>query len=487
MSGDVNTTEIIVLLAPLLALAGLGLLLLLLEALFPRIYGESLVSIALAGMASAVFLAFAGGSEIPAVVHGMIKIDPLAVAFLCLIALTTSLTLMISLNACIDARFRLGLYSALVIFAATAAGVTAASVHWVSIFVGAEMTMFFLAALFRLSRYENGKIKPPGQLIFYTAAASSLLALGITLILISSEAGSFDHLTTGGLQSVAQMGLALVIAALALKIFCLTLSVGLPISGLSLPAPLAAFATTVGVTAFIAPLLRIMLVTDLQEVFPWQEVIGAVAILAMIVGNAIAWRQQNLKQLLGSSTLVHAGYLLVGLAAGNEQGYASVLFYILVFGLINLGAYGVIALQSRADGEAAMREDIRGLAYRQPFAAAAMGIFVLALVGLPITAGFMSKFFSFSAAMTGGHWWLVAAAALSTLISIKYYFDIIAVMFMEFPPALASAETEKGEGELRLMLFVRIALGLALVATVVLGVAPARWLEIFQSLVRSLH
>ncbi|NUM66801.1 NADH-quinone oxidoreductase subunit N, partial [candidate division KSB1 bacterium] len=199
----------------------------------------------------------------------------------------------------------------------------------------------------------------------------------------------------------------------------------------------------------------------------------------MTVGNIVALRQDNIKRLLAYSSIAHAGYILVGVIANNELGSSAVLYYLLSYTFMNIGAFGVVAFLSKTEDELVNLNDYRGLAFRRPFAAVAMAIFMFSLAGIPITAGFMSKFYVFSAAVQSGFLWLVILGVINSMISLYYYLGVVVVMFMQ------KSETAGEELALERLPAVGLALIIAVFGTLQLGIAPARWMEAFQDLARS--
>jgi NADH-quinone oxidoreductase subunit N len=223
--------------------------------------------------------------------------------------------------------------------------------------------------------------------------------------------------------------------------------------------------------------MRVVWNSGMMNNLDWQQVFWVMAVATMTAGNIVALRQENIKRLLAYSSIAHAGYILVGILANNELGSSAVLFYLLSYTFMNVGAFGVVALMSRSDREYLTLRDFRGLAYRRPFAAVAMAIFMFSLAGIPVTAGFISKFYVFLAAMQSGYLWLVILGVINSMISLYYYLGVVGTMFMHKP------EEEKTSFEP--LPAVGLALLIAVFGTIHLGLSPAKWMETFQELARS--
>jgi NADH-quinone oxidoreductase subunit N len=185
--------------------------------------------------------------------------------------------------------------------------------------------------------------------------------------------------------------------------------------------------------AGFAALLRLVTVALPGLQADWRPLLTWIAILTMTVGNITALLQTNVKRMLAYSSIAHAGYLLVAVVAGGQAGGAAALFYLAVYSLMNLGAFGVLALLGREQEERVMVSDLAGLGQRHPGLAAAMTVFMLSLGGIPPTAGFMGKVYVFGVAVDAGLVPLVIVGVLNSVVSIYYYLRITVVMYMRDP------------------------------------------------------
>ena len=191
----------------------------------------------------------------------------------------------------------------------------------------------------------------------------------------------------------------------------------------------------------------------------------------MTVGNVVAIAQSNLKRMLAYSSVAHVGYMLVGLVAGGASGAGAVLFYLLAYTFTTVGTFGVITLSERATGEeAAEVGDYAGLGRRHPLLALTLSLFLLSLVGIPPLAGFVGKFYVFGAAVRGGYIWLAVIAVLNSAIAAYYYLRVIVYMYMREPDGPAASLAPSFAGSL--------ALAIALVGIVLLGVMPAPFADL---------
>ncbi|HZG66663.1 MAG TPA: NADH-quinone oxidoreductase subunit N, partial [Herpetosiphonaceae bacterium] len=178
-------------------------------------------------------------------------------------------------------------------------------------------------------------------------------------------------------------------------------------------------------------LLRVLEFAFPFQLLPsWQLALAVMAALSMIVGNVVAVAQTNIKRMLAYSSIAHAGFILVGLVANNEAGLQGFLYYLLAYGLTNLGAFAVVIALENAGEERFDLQDLHGLGWRQPVLGAAMTVFMLSLAGVPPLAGFFAKFLVFTAAYRANYWWLALIGLITSVISAFYYLRIVVNMYM---------------------------------------------------------
>jgi NADH-quinone oxidoreductase subunit N len=199
------------------------------------------------------------------------------------------------------------------------------------------------------------------------------------------------------------------------------------------PTPVSAFMIAGTKAAAFAALVRVLYVA-LPGLQPgWSQVLWLLAILTMTIGNVVAIAQSSLKRMLAYSSIAHAGYIMVGLAAAGRGGASAILFYLAVYALMNLGAFGVILALARKDGERTQIDELAGLGLRRPLLGAAMALFMFSLTGVPPTGGFMGKLYLFGAAVQAGDIGLAVVGVLNSVVSAFYYLRVTVVMYMSPP------------------------------------------------------
>ena len=341
-----------------------------------------------------------------------------------------------------------GEYYALMLLATIGMMILAAATSFLTVFLGLEMlslALYILSGfvLRRSSSQESGM-----KYFLLSSFASAFLLYGIAMTygatgntsFIGIHSFLFNNFPTtrslnptivGQLPAFLLIGMGLMIVGFAFKVSAIPFQAWTPDVYEGAPAPVTAF-MSVGTKA--AALIAFARVFDvmLPLVKPdWEVVVLAITILTIIGGNIMALVQSNVKRMLAYSSIANAGYLLIGVVAGGAIGLSAILFYLLCYTFMNLGAFGVISVLERSDNTGANLSEIRGLWNRQPVLAGLLAFFMLALAGFPPMAGFAAKYYIFYAALQSGHPELMILGVLASILGMYYYLRVIAAMFME--------------------------------------------------------
>ncbi len=400
----------------------------------------------LALAATGVTLWLAAGATDPGAhfFSGMFALDHFAIFFKALFLLTAALVVLLSHDYLKRNDYRPGEYLALVMFATVGMMTMASGVNLAVIYVGLELMALSTYILAGYFRREVKSHEAAAKYFVLGALSSGILLYGLSLIY--GATGTLDLATLarvlGGAKPAptATVGVALLACGFLFKVAAVPFHVWTPDVYEGAPTPITAFMSVGPKAAAFAMFLRVFL-GGLAPLAPsWVWLVGVSAALTMIWGNVAALIQDNVKRMLAYSSIAHAGYALVGLVAGGPAGVNSVLFYMLVYTVTNLGAFGfVIMLESRGyAGETVA--DYAGLARRHPAAAFGMLLFMLSLGGIPPTAGFMGKLYLFAAAVNAGYVWLVVVAVLMSAVSLYYYLRIVLQMYLREGDGVEPAE-----------------------------------------------
>jgi NADH-quinone oxidoreductase subunit N len=228
-------------------------------------------------------------------------------------------------------------------------------------------------------------------------------------------------------------GLAMILAGLGFKASAAPFHMWTPDVYEGAPTPVTAFMSAATKVAALVLALRLLVTAFPAEEDLWTIAVAVIACISLAVGNIAALFQRNLKRMLAYSSVSHAGFMLIAVAANNELGGKALLYYLIPYGAASLGAFGVVAARERELGERVTLDNVAGMGWERPLLGVAMWIFMLAFAGLPLTGGFVGKFYVFAAAYDSGWWWLVLAGVAGTAISLYYYLSVIRSLYMRMP------------------------------------------------------
>jgi NADH-quinone oxidoreductase subunit N len=330
---------------------------------------------------------------------------------------------------------------ALVLFATVGMMTLASSGSLIMLFVGLETMSICLYVLTGLVREEETANESALKYFLLGSFSTGFFLYGIALLYGATGTMLLgpmpEALAATDRTGLYAGGVALLLVGFFFKVSAVPFHMWTPDVYQGAPTTLTAFMSTASKTAAFAALVLVLL-----RVFPVgpladnaQGLLAAVAAVTMVVGNVAALAQANVKRMLAYSSIAHAGYILTGLAAGTAGGYAGVLYYLLAYTVMNVGAFGVLALLEW-DGELGAEQTVDSLAgvgLRRPLLGVAMGVFMFALTGFPPLAGFFGKYFVFAAAVDGGLVWLAVVGVLASVVSAYYYLRVLVALWMRSP------------------------------------------------------
>ncbi|MBD3853253.1 MAG: NADH-quinone oxidoreductase subunit N [Acidobacteria bacterium] len=407
------------------------------------------------------------------ILGGMLAVDQMAVFFKLLMLAASAVALMMAAGFLERSRYGGGEYVSLVLFATLGTMIMASGANLASLYVGLELmalSVYVLVGYFKLEVKSNeGAVK----YFVLGAASSAILLYGISLVYGSLGTLDLEEIRASLVavpsdNPMLVLGIALVGFGMLFKVAAVPFHVWTPDAYEGAPTPVTAFISVAPKAAAFAMFMRIFLGAFGPEVDHWRVMLWVASAATMIYGNVAALTQDNVKRMLAYSSIAHAGYALMGLVAANAMGAWALLMYMLVYAFMNLGAFGFVILLESKGYAGEEITDYAGLARRHPTAALGMLIFMLALAGIPPTAGFMGKLYLFAAAVEGGYVVLTVIAVIMSAVSLYYYFRIVLQMYMR-----DGLEEGAAPAELLHDRWTEAMIAICVVITLAIGIYPA--------------
>jgi NADH-quinone oxidoreductase subunit N len=423
---------------PWLTLTVTAILILVLDALSPKGGKKACFSgLALLGLVVAAFQTVGLWGKTGTDFAGMVYLDSFSCFFYMIFLLGAALTILISRQYLEDYGKNLGEYYALILFATMGMMLMAAGAHLIMIFLGLEVmsiAVYVLAGLFREDVRSN---EASLKYLILGSFSSAFLLFGMAMLygaaggtLFLSELPKRLALETAS-HPLIFAGIGLLLVGFGFKVASAPFHMWTPDVYEGAPTCVTAYMAVAVKAAAFAAFARVFFVAFGAFQVDWTMLLWVLAVATMTIGNITAIAQTNIKRMLAYSSIAHAGYLLVALIAANQLGAVSLLYYLLAYTLMNLGAFGVVILVGRKKDQYLNIYDYSGLAAQHPVLAASMALFMFALAGIPPTAGFVGKFYIFSAAIKAGYIWLAIIGVMNSLISVYYYLRITVLMYMK--------------------------------------------------------
>ncbi|HKW99783.1 MAG TPA: NADH-quinone oxidoreductase subunit N [Bryobacteraceae bacterium] len=409
--------------------------------------------------------------------NGALTIDRFALFFNWVFELATLIVAIVSYNYLEIEGEHHGEYYALLLFAQCGMFFLAAGTDLVTLFVGLELMALCFYIMVGFLRGEKRSNEAAMKYLLLGAFSSGFLAYGFSIMYGISGSTRLSDVAAAvsardAWDPMVFLAMATTAVGLLFKISAAPFHMWAPDAYEGAPTTITAYLSVASKAASFAFLLRIFLGPLASSRDSWEPILAAVAIVTMTVGNLAAISQSNIKRLLAYSSISHAGYMLLGLIAGNDTGITGIEVYILVYAFMNLGAFLVVVAMRRKNIIGEDLDDMAGLMYKSPGYAVLMLIFLLSLAGIPPTAGFLGKYYIFLSLIETHHYVLAIIGTLYVAVAIYYYFRVVKIMF-------TGELTEKAP--LASSFGLRVALGISGVLTLAIGIYPEPVLRLAQS------
>lgn len=470
---------------PVLIVTGWAIVLMVVDLFLPEDKKKWIAWLSLVGLALALFQTvglwgFSGGTFTAVDQPPMVLSDNYSVFLNVIFLLTGILTVLISANYLGKAGIERGEYYYLMLFSISGMMLMAQANDLILVFLALELLSIPLYILSGFARPRLDSEESALKYFLLGAFSSGFLVFGIALIYgvtgTTSLPGVLANIGTGG--SLGLAGVALLLVGFAFKVGVVPFHMWTPDVYEGAPTAVTAFMSVGAKVGGFAAMIRIFIfaLPDLSDT--WVPALAVIAALTMILGNVVALAQQNVKRMLAYSSIAHAGYIMMGVAAGidSETGISAALFYMLAYLFTNLGAFAVVIAVEQKNGQGVMLNDYKGLAKRSPMLALALAYFMLSLTGVPPSGGFSGKFFLFQATLDADLLWLAIVGVVTSVVSGYFYLRIVFLSFMFEPEGQEQAPVSNWRS-------LNTAVALTVIVTIILGVLPGSWFDLARDAV----
>jgi len=408
--------------------------------------------------------------------NNMILVDNFGIFFSVVILICAGLSILMSVSYMKEEGMSYGEFYALILFASVGMIFMAVGSNLITIFLGLEtmsISIYVLAGFFRGNNKSNESAL---KYLLLGAFSSAFFLYGIALIYGATGTtdlkGISEFLSKATYLSdpILLAGMGLLIVGFGFKIALVPFHMWTPDVYEGAPTSITAFMSVGVKAAAFAAFVRVFMSSLWVLQTDWNQILWILAVLTMTLGNITAIAQTNIKRMLAYSSIAHAGYIMMGMVAANELGRSSILFYMLAYAFMNLGAFGVVILFGRKGEENLEISDYSGIGFKYPVLALLLSIFLFSLAGIPPTAGFVGKFYIFSAAVKAGYIWLAIIGVMNSLVSVYYYLRVTVMMYMNEPV--------KDHGGINWSPSMIIALIITVIGTLIIGIFPSPYLDL---------
>lgn len=425
------STADIVALSPFIVLACSAIVVMLLSAFYRSHVLSALLAVA--GLVGCFAALFKSARLLPHAVTSLIIADGYGFFFIGLISLAGIVVACLSFGYLKGRKVNPNEYYLLLLLAALGAAILVSAGHFASVFLGLEILSVALYCLIAYLKSSERGIESGIKYLVLAAVSASFLLFGMALLYARLGTMEFAkmaaNVTAVGKDPMLMTGFVLIVIGAGFKLAVVPFHMWTPDIYEGAPAPVSAFIATVSKGAMFALLLRFFLKVELNNYPGLVLLLSVISVASMFAGNLLALFQRNVKRVLAYSSIAHQGYLLVAFLAGGEDSVMAVTYYLLAYFVSMLGAFSVVTVISGKERDADMIDDYHSLAWRHPWLAAVFTVMLLSLAGIPLTAGFLGKYYVMAAGAGSALWVLVVVLAVNSTIGLYYYLRIVATLF----------------------------------------------------------
>ncbi|WP_462322979.1 NADH-quinone oxidoreductase subunit NuoN [Halochromatium sp.] len=438
---------------------------------------ESNHTLTLLGLLAALFaVGFVGGSTPTAAFSESFVRDPMSDLLKGAILIVSLLTVVYAKDYMRDRDMWVGEYHVLLLFAVLGMLIMVSANGFLTLYLGLELLSLCLYALVAFDRDSKAGAEAAMKYFVLGALGSGMLLYGISMLYGASGGFAFADVAAavasdGVNDQIVVFGLVFALIGIAFKFGAVPFHMWLPDVYQGAPTPIVLFLSSAPKIAAFAMAARILIeaLGGLQS--DWGEILVILSVLSLALGNVVAIAQKNIKRMLAYSTISHVGFIFLGLLAGTEQGYASAMFYSVVYALMSAGAFGVLLLISSKGQDVQDLDDLKGLSDRDPWLAAVMALIMFSMAGVPPMVGFVAKLLVLEAIVAQGMVWLAILAVIFSIIGAFYYLRVVKMIYFDKPINEASVVTNASA---------RLAITVNGAAILLLGMYPAALFSLCQ-------
>jgi NADH-quinone oxidoreductase subunit N len=419
-----------------------------------------------------------GGVNTPNIAFsGMYISDSYSIFFKFLFLASALLTVLLSIRYLSNEKVHYGEYYSLILFSVLGMSFMASAYDLILLYLGTELMALSVYVLTGFKRYNPRSNEAALKYFLLGAFSSALLLYGISFIYLLTGTTNIKEIALKlrfqPSEPVLMIALLFLASAFAFKIAAVPFHMWSPDVYEGAPTPITAFMSVGPKAAGFSVIGRVFIIALGAIAVDWKVLLSILSVLTMIVGNVLAISQTNIKRMLAYSSIAHSGYALLGIIAGTPEGIASTMNYLLIYTFMNIGAFAIVIIMSRAnpEGDISIGEqisDYEGLSKTEPLWAALMLIFMFSLTGIPPTAGFIGKFYLFMSVINAGYTGLAIVAVIMSAVSAYFYLRIVMLMYMKEPLKALTVSPNLSEA-----IATTISTGLVLI----MGVAPYYFIE----------
>ena len=423
------------LLIPEYLLGGLAVLIIVVDLMLPKVQKQALPLIAALGLAGIFIVSLAGYVDTTDNFAGLILIDDYTTFFRCFFVATTFAVVIASAQFVQEKLRNPGEYYALLVLSTAGASVMASANELLTAYIGLELLSFSLYVLVSYAKTELRSNEAGMKYMLLGAFASALLLYGISFIYGTSGSTTYTEISaafesgTGDFTLGTLIGLTLIIAGLGFKVAAVPFHMWTPDAYEGAPLPITAYLSATSKAAGIALLLRLFSGALLPVADDWRFMLAALSAITMLFGNIVALQQHNIKRLMAYSSIGQVGYMLMAIVALSAPVTSALLLHMTGYVITNMALFtAIIAYNSKTGAEEIA--DFRGMSDRAPLLAAVTSVALFSLAGMPLFAGFLTKFVFFQSVADNDYYWLAAIAVVASFISLYYYLMVMRAMYV---------------------------------------------------------